>query len=166
MDAKQLACAHTSLILANNFAPVSEALYFMEIWVYRIAFLLLLVCSFFANACGEESDYSPLLELGEVKKNYIKDSKLFIPLKINTMELATVLFEIGNDKNLVLPIKFYVNSEYPEIHKDGYATILHTVTEANINNITVHVNYTHPTKLDGEITFCFHTETFKLSELN
>lgn len=26
VDAKQLACAHTSLILANNFAPVSEAL--------------------------------------------------------------------------------------------------------------------------------------------
>lgn len=26
MDAKQLACAHSSLILANNFAPVSEAL--------------------------------------------------------------------------------------------------------------------------------------------
>jgi hypothetical protein len=26
VDAKQLACAHSSLILANNFAPVSEAL--------------------------------------------------------------------------------------------------------------------------------------------
>jgi hypothetical protein len=30
MDAKQLACAHSSLILANNFAPVSEALGFKQ----------------------------------------------------------------------------------------------------------------------------------------
>jgi hypothetical protein len=31
VDAKQLACAHTSLILANNFAPVSEALASFEL---------------------------------------------------------------------------------------------------------------------------------------
>jgi hypothetical protein len=37
VDAKQLACAHSSLILANNFAPVSEALGFTQIVVLGLA---------------------------------------------------------------------------------------------------------------------------------
>jgi putative acetyltransferase len=36
VDAKQLACAHSSLILANNFAPVSEALGYKESIVFEI----------------------------------------------------------------------------------------------------------------------------------
>jgi len=39
VDAKQLACAHSSLILANNFAPVSEALYTFRVLHLKIDIL-------------------------------------------------------------------------------------------------------------------------------
>jgi len=47
VDAKQLACAHSSLILANNFAPVSEALClrgYMRTTLLLVLSLLIIAC--------------------------------------------------------------------------------------------------------------------------
>jgi hypothetical protein len=137
-----------------------------KVWVYKLSFIFFILFSSFVNACGEDTEYSPIFELGEVKEKYINPSKLFIPMQVNKMELATVHFQVGKDNDLVLPIQFYANAEYPEIHKEGYATVFHTITEASIPDITVHANYKYPIGPNGEITFCIHSECFKLSELN
>ena len=125
----------------------------------------MILFSGFANACGEGTKYFPIFEFGEIKETYIEPSKLFIPMQVNKMELETVHFQIGKDKDLILPIQFYANAEYPEIHKKGYATVFHTITKASIPDITVHANYKYPVGPNGEITLCIHSENFKLSEL-
>ncbi|AZQ85030.1 MAG: hypothetical protein WBC60_08735 [Cognaticolwellia sp.] len=133
--------------------------------MYKFGILVLILFNSFANACGENTEFSPLLELGAVEGKYIDQSKLFIPSKVNSMELVAVHFEIGNERNLIFPIQFYADAEYPSIHKSGYVTVLYTISEANLASVTVHANYKHPVGQNGEITFCIHPESFKLSEL-
>ena len=116
-------------------------------------------------ACGEDIKYAPILELSDPQEIHTKSSKLFIPFKVEDMELETVHFEIGNSQNLLLPIHFYANNEYPDINKKGYATVLFGVTPESMENINVLALYKHPVGANGEITFCFHTESFKLTEL-
>ena len=134
--------------------------------MYKLSYLFFILFSSFANACGEHTEYSPIFELGEIKETYIESSKLFIPMQVNKMELTTVHFQIGKDKDLILPIQFYANAEYPEIHKKGYATVFHTITKTSIQDITVHANYKYPVGPNGAIACCIHSESFKLSELN
>ncbi len=69
MDAKQLACAHSSLILANNFAPVSGALYAMNevniTVVILILFIIHLVCASIVLFLISRS----INRLGKLKRN-------------------------------------------------------------------------------------------------
>ncbi|TLU67237.1 hypothetical protein FE810_02845 [Thalassotalea litorea] len=131
----------------------------------KYSLLLLYVFCTASVACGKEAEYSPILSLGAVKKNYTEQSKLFIPNKVNDMEIVSVYFEIEENKNFLLPIHYYENNEFPPYHKDGYVTVVYKVERKNLSNIKVHAAYKDPVGPNGEISFCIHAESFTLSEL-
>jgi len=132
--------------------------------VLRITILCLVFFCNTAWSCGEESKYSPLLEVDDREKLY-RQMILYIPKNIGVDVLQAVHFQIGDSEELVLPIQFYASGEFPDIHRDGYASIMYTSTLENISRITVHAHYKYPSGLNGKISLCIHTEKFKLDEL-
>ena len=121
-----------------------------------------------AFPCNGENraKFNPLIELGDSGKNNIHNKiKLYVPQILNKMKLANVHFAIGNDKSLLLPIKFYEDNEFPEYHRDGYGTIVYSANIDVLKTIEVIAMYVHPKEPNGEITFCFHTERFNLVDI-
>ena len=121
--------------------------------------LVLLLCFCTSTfACGAESKLSPFLEQGKYG-----GLKLFIPLNHESMELVAVLFLIND--GFSLPVKYFAKGEYPDHHKEGFATVVFEANSGDIEKLEVIARFKDPIGPNGEINFCFHDEKFKVHEL-
>jgi beta-xylosidase len=110
--------------------------------VLKYAFIFLIFFSKVALSCGEKPEYNPEMSLGKYKDgDLFSQVVLHVPKNVGVDEIVAIHFQVGEDKTLALPISYYASGEYPDLHKDGFVTVMYLATLENIKKITAIVHY-------------------------
>ena len=128
-------------------------------------FLISLLLSSSAIACNKDGEFKPFLKFHGQLGNNCNSLFLYVPNKLNTLELSGVTYTINNQGEVTIPSMFVDASNLDDLSAKGYSLSQLCSSKAKLDEIKVTVSYQPPVGDNGEVTFCFTTREFFLSEL-
>jgi len=161
-DAKQQACAPSSLILACYFAPVRQALYVLEISLKLVALFLSYFFATIVFACGDPSTEKFLPFAKVIKNGESKDMKSF-EVNFPTQERRFFL----SDMTAILPQQFQIELNHSDIkyYEGNYYTAYVTVNDKITENLEIVASYNALNKEVTSLVLCGNFKRYKLKQL-
>ena len=128
--------------------------------------LLILFCSYLSiNGSEENAEFKPIIKLTGDLEESCSTVYVFVPNKLDSLELESIWYIIELDGELVLKSTFIDAANLGELSKEGYSLSSICTTKSDISKIKVRAAYTPPVGDNGELSFCIKTKEFLLSRL-